>query len=115
MKITESRLTSSGACASQVAKFSELWPAGCVVTLATARKAAAAGLDLDWAARNLLSDSARDAYSAAMADAARAYSAAIADAARAYKAAMADADRAYSAARVHAFVAACRVQDKEGK
>jgi hypothetical protein len=115
MKITESMLIEHNACSEQVAKFSALWPNGCVVTLATSRQALAAGLDLNWAAWNLLSFSARDAYSAAIAEPRRAYSAALADADRAYSAATAEPRRAYDAARAPAFVAACRVHDQETK
>jgi hypothetical protein len=98
MKITESMLIEHNACSEQVAKFSALWPNGCVVTLATSRQALAAGLDLNWAAWKLLSFSARDDYSAATAEPRRAYSAARADADRAYSAATAEPRRAYAAA-----------------
>ena len=91
MRITVKLLCEKGACAAQVETFAKLWPKGCTVSLSVARRALAAGLDLQWAASNLLCATARKVYAAAMAE----------------------ADKVYAAAMAEAFAAACRLHDKE--
>jgi len=62
MKITVELLESNKAYGPQVAIFRKLWPEGAEVTLENCHKAAAAGLDLHWAAENLLPAPARKAW-----------------------------------------------------
>lgn len=123
MRITVTMLRKAGACNGQVEKFAELWPRGCTVTLGVAMKAAEAGLDLDWAASNLLRAPARKAYDEAIAPASKAYDEAIATARKAYDAAVAEAlkvfdaamaepHNAYDAGMAEALVAACRLHDE---
>ena len=63
MKITPAMLRQAGACKDQVLLFEQLWPNGATVTLARCLKAVQLGLNLGWAAANLLSATARKKYS----------------------------------------------------
>jgi hypothetical protein len=95
MKIlTLSILKAAHACEPQVELFKRLYPEGLEATVANAKAAQAAGLDIFWAA-NLLSPSARAAYQDATASASAAY-----------RAATSPAWEAYQAAKISALVAA---------
>jgi hypothetical protein len=59
--LSAKHLTAAGACPEQVKLFRKTFPKGAPLTLASARKARKAGLDLSWCA-NLLDDSARKEY-----------------------------------------------------
>jgi hypothetical protein len=85
--------------------FRKLFPRGASVTLANVRKAQEAGLDVHWAARNLLNAPARKTYEEACALALRAYDEARALALRAYNEAYAPAWKAYNEARALAWKA----------
>ena len=62
-------LRAKGACADQLAIFEREWPDGCAVTLDDCHRAVALGLDLNWAAENLLPATAWNAYADAVATA----------------------------------------------
>lgn len=79
-KITAAKLRRVGACSDQVATFKRLFPKGTSVTLASARKAAKAELDLGWFSDYFLSAPAWKAYDEAMAPARKAYAEATATA-----------------------------------
>ena len=70
----------SGACVDQVRLFARLFPDGASVTLDNCIAAARGGLDIDWAAENLLSTSAYKKYQEAKAPAEKAYQEAMAPA-----------------------------------
>ena len=65
--ITARLLRARGACHEQVQLFRKTFPEGTPVTLSACRKAAKAGLLLDWAADNLLSAAAWKVYNEARA------------------------------------------------
>ena len=71
--ITARLLRAHGACADQVRIFRKTFPEGTPVTLSACRKAAKAGLLLDWAADNLLSAAAWKVYNEARAAAWKVY------------------------------------------
>ena len=113
MQITIGLLKDHGACENQRQVFATEWPKGCTVTLAVARRAAELGLDLEWAANNLLCAQARSQFAEAMATANRVYDEAVAPARRVYDEAVATARRVYDEKRACAFVAACDLHDSK--
>ena len=80
-----------GACLDQVRLFAKTFPGGAELTLANCKRAAEARLDLDWAAKNLLTAPALKAYNEATAPALKAYDEARAPARKAYDEARAPA------------------------
>ena len=62
MKITKRLLKRKGATCDQVDIFAKEWPRGCEVTLENVTRAVALGLDIDWAAENLLTAAAWAEY-----------------------------------------------------
>ena len=98
MKITVKQLVKLNACANQVVIFKRLFGPSATVTLANCVKAGKAGLAFDWAARNLLPATARDAYQKARAPALDAYQKARATALDAYEKETAPALDAYQKA-----------------
>ena len=80
MKITTQMLTKRKACAAQVALFKKLFGAEAEVTPANCLKAVEAGLNIDWAAENLLSPERLQAYETATKEAWRTYETAKAEA-----------------------------------
>lgn len=72
-KITADMLRDKAACADQLTIFRRLWPTGTTVTLRSCRRAARAGLDLDWFARNVLTHTAWKVYLAGEAPAWKLY------------------------------------------
>ena len=120
MQITIGLLEDHGVCENQRQVFATEWPKGCTVTLAVARRAAELGLDLEWAANNLLCAQARSQFVEAVAPARRVYDEAMAPALRVYVEAVAPARRVHDKAvaparRVHdkALATASRVYDEE--
>ena len=103
MKITADMLREHNACQGQVKRFEAEWPDGVRVTLKACKRAVELGLDLDWAAENLLSADAGTVYDAATVDTWEVYNAAIADAGTVYDAATVDAGTVYDAATVDAW------------
>ena len=101
-RITVELLQEKGACSNQVAVFKKLWPRGIVPSLKAIRQAQKAELDLDWVARNLLSEPALKAYLEATAAACKAYNEATAAACKAFNEATAPARKAYNEAKVKA-------------
>ena len=97
MKITSSLLRSKGACADQLRLFDLLFPDGVEITEAVCLSVANR-FDWDWAAVNLLSRTAVDAYLAAKAPALDVYLVATATAK--------SAKSAYNAAKATAFARA---------
>ena len=91
MQITIGLLEDHGVCENQRQVFATEWPKGCTVTLAVARRAAELGLDLEWAANNLLCAQARSQFVEAVAP----------------------ARRVYDEKRACAFVAACDLHDSK--
>jgi len=89
MKITKKLLIEKEACADQVETFAREWPDGVEVYEAACLRAVRLGLDLDWAARRLLSKRARAKYVKAIAQARKEYKKAIAPAEEAYRKAIA--------------------------
>ena len=81
-RVTVAQLKKWGACADQVKTFARVFPEGAAPTLVNLRKAAKAGLDLDWYAEKVLSPTAWRAYQEATAPAWRAYQEATAQALR---------------------------------
>ena len=71
--VTAKQLKAKGACEDQIDLFRSVFPRGCVVTAANIRKAAGAGLSLDWWAKEFLPAAAWRAYQEATAPALRAY------------------------------------------
>ena len=71
--ITPQLLASNGACQDQVDKFALRWPKGGEVTLENCIEASRLGLNLAWAAENLLTAPALQAYEEATATAWKAY------------------------------------------
>ena len=90
-RITPRMLKLAGACSDQVDIFRKQWPRGTAVTIESVEMAVSLGLDIEWAARKLLSDAARAEY-------ARATAAARAEYARVRRAAWAELDRAIAPA-----------------
>lgn len=80
MKITVEMLKAKKACDEQIELFEETFGAEAEVTFENCLKAQKTELDLYWAARNLLTAPATDAYYAAIAPALAALEAAIAQA-----------------------------------
>ena len=135
MQITIGLLEDHGVCENQRQVFATEWPKGCTVTLAVARRAAELGLDLEWAANNLLCAQARiqfaeavatasrvydkavvpssRVYDKAVVPASRVYAEAVATARRVYDEAVATASRVYDEERACAFVAACDLHDSK--
>ena len=74
LHITVNWLEERGACKYQVERFSETFPNGVDVSLKSLRKAAKAGLDLNWFAEEILLPSAWKVYKQARNRAFRAYS-----------------------------------------
>lgn len=62
MRVTPKMLRQRSACEKQVREFEGQWPEGCHVTLENCMKASKMGLDLSWAACNLLPTEGRRAY-----------------------------------------------------
>ena len=89
--ITAEWLAERAACPGQVEKFRAEFGASVAITPDTIRRAAAADLDLDWAAEKLLTAPARKAYEDARAPARKAYEDARATARKAYEDATAPA------------------------
>jgi hypothetical protein len=88
MLLTYKMLRAKGACGEQADKFRALFPAGVVLTEALCVAHASNfgfGFGFGWAATNLLSDTAREAYKQACAPAREAYKQACATAREAYK------------------------------
>ena len=102
--LTLAALRKAGACQSQLDLFRTAFGTRVVVTPARAVEHAQT-FDWDWAARHLLSPTARTAYNAAVAPARAAYDAAVAQAWAAYRAAVAPAHAAYRAADAQASAA----------
>lgn len=124
LRITARLLASKGACPDQVKLFRRTFPKGADVTVKNALKAVSAGLDLNWAACNLLSAPAWKAYLKATAPAWKAYKEATAPALEAYEEATATALeackeatatdwKAYEEARAPAFVSAWLIDHPE--
>ncbi len=101
-RITVDMLREAGACESAVETFEREWPHGGTITLRNCRRAVVLGLDLDWAAKQLLSANQWATFEAAIAPAWVAYEAAIARAEAAYEAAKARAEAACEAAKARA-------------
>jgi hypothetical protein len=97
MKIIYSLLVRTGACVAQRDKFCELFPNGVTVTRDLCVQHAQ-DFHWNWAARNLLSDAAFDAYVEALAPAEAAYKAAVVEAYAPYDAVAGPAYAAYTAA-----------------
>src|SRR6266850_944248 len=91
-----------GACFTQLAIVTKLWPNGIPITMDIVPQVIRLGLDLDWAAHKLLTAPALNAYNKAIATALDAYKKAIATALDAYKKAIATALDAYDKARATA-------------
>ena len=108
--ITARLLRAHGACADQVSIFRKTFPEGTPVTLSACRKAAKAGLLLDWAADNLLSAAAWKVYNEARAAAWKVYNEARAAAWKVYCEARAAAWQVYNEARAPAFYRAWKSQ-----
>ena len=85
MIITANDLPCAATCSSQVAIFRAEWPDGCEVTEAACLRAMALGLDLWWAAENLLTPGQQGVYRAAHDDAWRVYETACVEAWRVYQ------------------------------
>ena len=100
MTITGARLRAEGVCDEQAAKVEEMWPEGARLTLANLRRAARAGLDLDWVAERLPAQA--QAAAPALAQARAAYDEAMAQAWAAYCEAIAQAWAVYDEARAQA-------------
>jgi hypothetical protein len=98
-------LREASACEETVAALEAEWPNGTIVTKAVCLRAAELKADFDWAAENLLSDTAREAYQKAMATAREALQKATAPALEAYQKAMATALEAYQKATAPAWEA----------
>ena len=124
MRITPKMLRDRSACVAQVEVFEREWPDGCVVTTETAQRAVALGLDIDWAARNLLSAPALAEYNKITAPAWAEYDKIRAPALAEYNKIKAPALAEYEKIRdaawaeyekitASAFVSACDMQDKE--
>lgn len=73
MKITTEMLLAKEACANQVALFRKTFGESADITLGNCLKASSVGLSIGWAAENLLSPPAREAYEEAAAAAWEAY------------------------------------------
>ena len=71
--ITAAMLRANDACKGQVATFTRLFPQGAKVTLPNTRKAQAAGLNLDWAAKKFLTAPAWNLYQETIAQAWKLY------------------------------------------
>jgi hypothetical protein len=111
MMVTYRMLVSKGACVAQRDKFCQLYPNGVIITRELCVKHAT-DFDWNWAARNLLSGSARDAYLAVRAVIDAAYVAAMVSADATYAAgdgpySAYDAIVAYATAKALAFATAC--------
>ena len=104
-RLTVAQLKKWDACANQVKVFARLFPEGATPTLVNLRRAAKAGLDLDWYARKALSPTALQAYEEATAQAWKAYEEAKAPAWKAYEEAKAPAWKAYEEAKAPALQA----------
>ncbi len=94
MLLTYEMLQAKGACAVQAHKFRDLFPGGVVLTEALCL-AHASNFNFTWGARNLLSDTAREAYEKACAPDLEAYSKACDTAWEAYCKAVSHAQEAY--------------------
>ena len=105
MIITAKKLESLGACADQVELFRHLFGERQKVTVDLCRKYAA-NFDWDWAAANLLSAPACNAYDETEATARKAYQEATAPALNAYDGTGAAAWKAYQEATAEAFAKA---------
>ena len=105
MKITLKQLRRLNACEDQVLLFERFFGTGIEVTEALCL-AHAQDFDWNWAAYNLLSPSAREAYGEARALARKAYDEALALAEKAYDEALALAGKAYDEALALAFARA---------
>ena len=109
-KLTAEDLRAAGACTEIVAALEAEWPNGAIVTRATCRRAAELGADFDWAAENLLTPTAREAYKKATATGWEAYEKARATGWEAYEKARATAREAYEKATATAFWRAWRIR-----
>jgi hypothetical protein len=89
LRFTSEMLEAKGACLSEVERFRQNWPHGAPASLASFRKAARLGFDLNWLASHFLSAPAQEAYEKAMALAQEAYEKAMALAQEAYEKALA--------------------------
>ena len=109
-KISTKLLRRLKACEDQVVLFRETFPdsheTGVTINLRNAKKAARAGLDLDWLAQTILPPPALKAYNEAIAPALKVYEEAIAAAWKAYNEARAAAGKVYNEAIAPAFVRA---------
>ena len=102
MLITVEMLKAKDACENQVRIFAKEWPEGVRVTKQALERAVELGLDIDWAAQNLLPAPAWAAYAQAIAPAWAAYGQEKATAWAAYAQARATAWAAYDQARATA-------------
>ena len=68
-QITAEMLAGKSACRKELELFRQEWPNGFEVTLENCQRAAAIGLDLNWAAKKFLSAPALKAYEEARATA----------------------------------------------
>src|SRR6185437_4388090 len=93
----------AGACPDQVRLFKRTFGNGGEVTEGKAIAAAAAGLNLDWAARNLFTATALKQYEEATATALKQYEEATATALKQYEEARATALKQYEEARAPAW------------
>jgi hypothetical protein len=103
-------LQAKGACAVQAHKFRDLFPGGVVLTEALCL-AHASNFNFTWGARNLLSDTAREAYEKACAPDLEAYSKACDTAWEAYCKAPPPGGPPLSAGGPHAQEAYCKACD----
>ena len=110
-RVTVAQLKKWGACADQVKSFARVFPEGATPTLVNLRRAAKAGLSLDWYAEKALSPTAWRAYQETKAQAWRAYQETTAPAWRAYQETKAQALRAYQETTAQALRNAIK-QDK---
>ena len=112
-RITAADLAAKGVCAPKVAQFVALFPMGSEVSLADCRKAANAGLNLDWFAWTFLRPPALAVYERAKAPAWTACERAEAPALAVYKQVQAPAWTEYERATASAVVKGRRVKVTE--
>ena len=103
MIITTKLLERKDACISQVELFQATFGDEAEVTLENCLRAAAVGLDFDWAAQHLLSATARKQYNETVAPARKQYDETVAPARKQYDETVAKARKMFDEARGRAF------------
>ena len=114
MKITVRQLERVDACEDQVLLFALYFGRAAEVTQENCQAAAALGLNMGWAARNLLSGTALAEYERAEAECERATAPAWAEYERTTAAALAEYEKATAKARAAAFFRAAIAKAEKG-